>query len=51
MIEWKCIEVGHHRKIAGVIEEYQNEGWSLHTYQTTGQTNDVKHYLLFKRER
>ena len=25
MIEWKCVEVGHHRKIAGVIEEYQRE--------------------------
>jgi hypothetical protein len=51
VIEWKCIEVGHHRKISGVIEEYQKERWDLHTYQTTGQANLVSHYLLFKRER
>ena len=50
LIEWKCVEVGHHRKIAGLIAEYQREGWSLHTYQATGQATQVIHYLLFRRE-
>jgi hypothetical protein len=51
LMEWKCVEVGHHRKISGVIEEYQKEGWRLHTYQATGQGTLVSHYLLLKRER
>ena len=32
----KCVQVGHRKKIGEVIEEYQREGWRLHTYQAQG---------------
>jgi len=48
--EWTCIEVGHHKNIAKRIEEYQREGWQLHTYQATGQAALISHYLLFEKE-
>jgi len=43
------VEVGHHKKIAETIGEYQRKGWRLHTYQATGQATLVSHYLLFER--
>ena len=49
MKEWRCVQVGHHKKLAGVIEELQMEGWRLHTYQAQGNPTMVCHYLLFKR--
>ena len=49
MKEWKCIQVGHHKRIGGVIEEYQNKGWCLHTYQAQGTPTIVNHYLLFEK--
>jgi hypothetical protein len=49
--EYDCVQVGHHKKIAEVIEEYQRNGWRIHTYQATGFGTDVKHYLLFERDR
>jgi hypothetical protein len=45
-----CVEVGHHKRIAETIEEYQRNGWMLRTYQATGQATLVSHYLLFERE-
>jgi hypothetical protein len=48
--EWKCIQVGHHKRIGGIIEEYQKGGWILHTYQAQGTPTMVNHYLLFERE-
>ena len=48
--EWLCVEVGHHKNIAKVIEDYQQEGWHLNTYQATGQATMVSHYLLFEKE-
>ena len=50
MKEWECVQVGHHMKISGLIEEYQRHGWSLHTYQAQGTPTMVNHYLLFERE-
>jgi len=47
--EWKCVEIGHHKNVAEAIEDYQNEGWHLHTYQATGYGTNVKHYLLFEK--
>jgi len=47
--EWICVEVGHHKRVAGTIEEYQRNGWRLHTYQATGQATLVSHYLLFEK--
>lgn len=48
--EYICVQVGHHKNIARVIEAYQKEGWKLHTYQATGEATWVNHYLLFERE-
>ena len=48
--EWKCVEVGHHRRIAEAIEEYQKEGWRLHTYSAAGNPGAISHYLLFEKE-
>jgi hypothetical protein len=49
--EWTCVQVGHHKNVAEVIDEDQREGWRLHTYQATVQATMVSHYLLFERER
>ena len=50
MMEYKCVQVGHHKKIAEVAERYLTNGWSLHSYQAAGAPNNVVHYLLFERE-
>jgi len=47
--QWVSVEVGHHKRVAETIEEYQRNGWRLHTYQATGQATLVSHYLLFER--
>ena len=47
--EWKCVQVGHHKNVAEGIEEYQKEGWHLHTYSSAGTAGEVKHYLLFEK--
>ena len=52
--EWDCVEVGHHRDIGRVIEAWQRNGWSLHSYQATGKGSgpmsfQIYHYLLFER--
>jgi len=44
------VQVGHHKNVAEVIEEYQKKGWRLHTYQATGLGMNITHYLLFERE-
>jgi hypothetical protein len=49
--EWICVKVGHHKKIAEVIEKHQIEDWSLHTYQAQGTPTMVNHYLLFERDK
>ena len=49
MKEYECVQVGHHKKVAKVIQEYLVNGWHLHTYQATGQAAMVTHYLLFER--
>lgn len=52
--EWKCVLVGHHENIGKVIEEWEKQGWRLHTYQTAGMGGainyTVNHYLLFEKE-
>ena len=50
--EWKCVEVGHHKDIGKTIEEWQKNGWRLHTYACAqaGVGKIVNHYLLFERE-
>jgi len=47
--EWICVQVGHHKRVGEVIEEFQREGWRLNTYQAQGTPTMVNHYLLFER--
>jgi hypothetical protein len=53
--KYECVEVKNHKDIGVTIEEYQREGWHLHTYQTAGMgagpmAYKINHYLLFERE-
>jgi hypothetical protein len=47
--EYTCVQVGHHKNIGKTIEEWQRNGWRLHTYQAQGTPTLVNHYLLFER--
>jgi hypothetical protein len=50
--EYECVEVSHHRDIGKTIEEWQKNGWRLHTYVCAGNANmamGTVHYLLFER--
>jgi hypothetical protein len=51
MKEYICVQVGHHKKIARVLGEYQRDGWHLHTYQAQGSPTMVNHYLLLERDK
>jgi hypothetical protein len=54
MKEYICIEVKHHKDISKTLEEYQQQGWRLHTYQATatmvGLAAIVSHYLLLEKD-
>jgi hypothetical protein len=51
--EWKCVLVGHHDNVGRTIEEWEQQGWRLHSYTTAGMGGafnyTVNHYLLFVR--
>jgi hypothetical protein len=47
--EWKCIQLSHHKDIGQTIDQWQQNGWRLHTYQAQGSPTMVNHYLLFER--
>jgi len=47
--EWERVQVGHRKNIGKTIEEWQKNGWRVHTYQATGQASLVYHYMLFER--
>jgi hypothetical protein len=54
--DYECVEVKHHRDIGKTIEEYERNGWRLHTYQTAGMgagpmSYIVNHYLLFEKNK
>ena len=56
MQKYECIEVKHHKDVGNTIEEYQQNGWNLHSYQTAGMgagpwAYNVNHYLLFVRDK
>jgi hypothetical protein len=48
--EWDCVQVSHHKNIGKVIDEYQKNGWRLHTYQAMGTPTIANHYLLFEKD-
>lgn len=55
MTRWTCVQVDHHKDVGKTIEEYQQEGWKLDTYQVsatpgTGFKSNINHYLLFYKE-
>lgn len=44
-------EVAHYKYIGKKIEEHQERGWRLHTYQASMKDlGAINHYLLFERE-
>ena len=47
--EYMCAEVKHHKNVGKTIEEWQKNGWRLHTYQVTGRDVWINHYLLFEK--
>ena len=47
--DWECVQVSHHKDVGNTIAEWEQKGWTLHTYQATGSPTAVNHYLLFKR--
>lgn len=48
--EWECVQVGHHKNGGKTVEEWQKNGWRLHTYQATGPyMGEINNYLLFER--
>jgi hypothetical protein len=51
--EWDCIKVKNYKDVGKTIEEWQKNGWRLHTYACTqyGIGGDANHYLLFEREK
>ena len=51
--EWECVQVGHHKDVGKTVEEWQKNGWCLHTYVCAGNANigmGTVHYLLFERD-
>ena len=49
MKEYVCVQVNHHKNVSKTIDEYQIQGWHLHTYQATGFGTAIMHYLLFEK--
>jgi hypothetical protein len=47
--EYECVQVGHHKDVGKTIEEWQKKGWRLHSYQASGLSTGVFHYLLFEK--
>ena len=47
--EWTCVQVGHHKRVGEIIDEFQREGWRLHAYQAQGTPTMLNQYLLFER--
>ena len=49
MKKFVCVQVGHHKMIAEVIDSHQAHGWRLHTYQAAQRNpHAINHYLLFE---
>jgi len=44
--------VGNHKNVCEMIEEWQKNGWRLHTYSCAGNAAlalGTNHYLLFEK--
>ena len=51
--QWSCAKVADFGRVAEMIEQYERDGWKLHTYNCVhvGVGIDANHYLLFEREK
>jgi len=49
MKKWECVQVKSHKDVGETIEQWQKNGWRLHTYQATGRDIWINHYLLFEK--
>jgi hypothetical protein len=52
MKEWQCVLVSNHKDVGKTIEEYEKNGWRLHTYACAGNAAlalGTNHYLLFEK--
>ena len=49
--EWECVQVNHHKDVSRIIEQWQKNGWRLHTYSCAvfRLGLEINHYLLFER--
>ena len=48
--QWECVQVNHHKNVGQVIQEWESNGWTLHTYSTAQfRGSEVNHYLLFNK--
>jgi hypothetical protein len=47
MKQYECVQVRHHKDVASTIDEWQKNGWQLHTYTAAGDAAAINHYLLF----
>jgi predicted deacetylase len=49
--EYDCVEVKYHKDVDKAIEQWQKNGWRLHTYTRPQYRigGDVHHHLLFEK--
>jgi hypothetical protein len=49
MKEWLCVQATNHKRVPKAIQDHEEKGWILHSYQTAPFNNGVYHYLLFEK--
>jgi len=48
--EWQCVQVNHHNGVGSKVEEWERNGWRLHTYPCAQlRGSEINHYLLFEK--
>ena len=50
MKKWLCVQVAHHKRVSKAIQDHQEKGWSLNTYQAVTQKEGLYHFLLFEQQ-
>jgi hypothetical protein len=50
--DYECVEVKNHEDVGKTIEQWQKNGWRLHTYTCAqyGIGGDVHHHLLLEKD-
>ena len=49
-MKWVCVQVANHKRVAKTIQDHEEKGWFLHTYQVAPMKDGVYHYLLFEKQ-